>query len=99
MMRPMAWKFSERLHVKRCDLLDYAAMTTRRGRCPDCAEGVWEGNGRCRQCNGTGVNTQFDSEQAQCPYCKGTGVCGTCRGTGRAGGGEDDPNLIQTLFS
>lgn len=51
-------------------------------RCPDCAGGVLIGNGKCSQCNGTGINTQLDAEQPKCPWCKGTGVCATCEGTG-----------------
>jgi len=72
-------------------------MNMRRGRCPDCAEGFLEGNGRCGHCNGTGINTQLDSAQPACPYCKGTGVCATCGGSGLAGRGPDDPGGIQTL--
>lgn len=75
-------------------------MVYKRGRCPECAEGIFEGNGRCSHCDGTGINTQLDSAQSQCPYCKGTGVCAACGGTGAAGrGGPDDPNSIQKLFS
>jgi len=68
-----------------------------RGRCPDCAGGFLEGNGRCGQCNGTGTNTQLDSAQPQCPYCKGTGVCQTCGGSGLRQFGADYPT-IQELF-
>ncbi|HJZ99387.1 MAG TPA: hypothetical protein VKE70_22905 [Candidatus Solibacter sp.] len=53
-----------------------------RGRCQDCAGGFLTGDGKCGQCNGTGVNTQLDSAQPKCPYCKGTGVCATCGGSG-----------------
>src|ERR1700686_3144010 len=35
----------------------------RRRRCPDCAGGFFEGDGKCAQCNGTGVNTQLASDQ------------------------------------
>jgi len=68
-----------------------------RGRCPDCAGGVFQGDGKCGKCNGTGVNTQLDSDQPKCPYCAGKGVCATCGGTGNwadEGGGP----TIQTLF-
>ena len=69
-------------------------MNMRRGRCPDCNEGLLQGDGKCGQCNGTGVNTQLDSDQPQCPYCRGTGVCATCGGSGLP-----DGNPIQSLFS
>ena len=59
-------------------------------RCPDCAEGIFEGNGRCGKCNGTGINTQINSAQPKCPYCHGTGVCATCGGTGRGPLNSDD---------
>lgn len=68
----------------------------RRGRCPECADGVLVGNGRCGHCDGTGINTQIDSAQPRCPYCTGTGVCSACEGTGLAG--SDGSNDIQTLF-
>jgi hypothetical protein len=55
-------------------------------RCPDCAGGFFVGNGKCKQCEGTGVNTQLDSERPKCPYCKGTGVCATCEGAGTVEG-------------
>jgi hypothetical protein len=75
-------------------------MSMQRGRCPDCAEGFFTGNGKCAQCNGTGINTQLDSAQRECPYYNGSGVCATCGGTGLAGrGGPDDPDRIQTLFN
>jgi hypothetical protein len=70
----------------------------RRGPCPECAQGFFEGNGRCRHCDGTGINAQIDSAQAKCPFCHGTGVCSACGGTGRTGS-DDDPNKIQTLFN
>lgn len=45
------------------------------GRCPDRADGAFGENGKCRQCDGTGLNTQLDSAQARCPYGNGTGIC------------------------
>jgi len=57
-------------------------VSYRRGRCPDCAGGLLNRDGKCGKCDGTGVNTQLDSEQPKCPYCKGTGVCATCGGEG-----------------
>ncbi len=67
-----------------------------RARCPDCNSGFLQGDGKCSQCNGTGVNTQLDSGQPKCPYCKGTGVCASCGGTGILDGGGGSG--IQTLF-
>jgi hypothetical protein len=67
-------------------------IPSRRSRCTDCAEGFFEGNGRCSKCNGTGVNTQLDSDQPKCPFCKGTGVCATCNGTGYYPSSFDDPD-------
>ena len=72
-------------------------MTGRRGRCPGCAGGFFEGDGKCGKCNGTGINTQLDSAQPQCPFCAGTGVCASCGGSGLNGGGYDGSE-IQTLF-
>ena len=63
------------------------ARLTERHRCPDCAEGIFEGNGKCGRCDGTGINTLINSSQPKCPYCRGTGVCVTCNGAGYAGGG------------
>jgi hypothetical protein len=59
-----------------------------RGRCPDCAGGFLEGDGRCSQCDGR-TNTQFDSEQPKCPYRKGTGLCQSCGGSGLRQLGSD----------
>jgi hypothetical protein len=72
-------------------------MSGRRSRCPDCAEGIFEGNGKCGKCNGTGVNTQLDSAQPKCPYCHGTGVCATCGGKGYLDpwGDRDDGGIIK----
>ena len=60
-----------------------------RSRCPDCAGGVFEETGKCGKCDGTGINTQLNSAQPKCPYCRGTGVCATCNGKGYANGGFD----------
>ena len=72
------------------------SMNMRRGRCPDCDSGFLEGDGKCAQCHGTGINTQLDSAQPKCPYCAGTGVCRSCGGTGLY---TDDPDTSQSLFS
>ena len=66
-------------------------------RCPDCAGGLFHGNGKCGKCDGTGINTQLDSDQPKCPYCKGTGVCSTCGGDGSLGSWGDH-DQIQKLF-
>jgi hypothetical protein len=65
-----------------------------RGRCPDCDGGWFEGNGKCAQCHGTGINTQLDSDQPKCPFCDGTGLCRSCGGTGIPGGDPDKPLSI-----
>ncbi|HYW42246.1 MAG TPA: hypothetical protein VE959_05280 [Bryobacteraceae bacterium] len=67
-----------------------------RGRCPDCAGGFAQGDGNCGKCNGTGINTQLDSDVPKCPYCRGTGVCQSCGGSGLYGG--DPPSGFQKLF-
>jgi DnaJ-class molecular chaperone len=61
-----------------------------RGWCHDCDGGWLRANGKCAQCHGTGVNTQLDSAQEKCPFCKGTGVCPTCGGSGIPGGDPAD---------
>jgi len=69
----------------------------RDGRCPDCAGGVFSANGKCGQCDGTGINIKLNSDEPKCPSCGGTGVCATCGGTGTRDWGEEGPT-IQTLF-
>ena len=49
-----------------------------RNFCVDC-----EGNGKCSECSGTGVNTHLNELEPNCRKCKGTGLCPECRGTGR----------------
>ncbi len=67
--------------------------------CPDCMEGLLGGStGRCAHCDGTGTNTQLDSDNPKCPFCDGTGVCATCHGTCRPPGYGGDSGEIQTLF-
>jgi hypothetical protein len=58
---------------------------------------LFHGNGKCGKCDGTGINTQLDSDQPKCPYCKGTGVCSTCGGDGSLGSWGDH-DQIQKLF-
>jgi len=62
-----------------------------RGRCTGCAGGWLTGNGKCAQCDGTGVNPQLDSAQPKCPNCGGSGVCPSCGGSGIPGGDPADP--------
>jgi hypothetical protein len=66
-------------------------------RCPDCAEGVFTGNGRCGRCNGTGINVNLASDMPNCPACNGTGVCHTCGGAGVYPPPHEE-NVIQKLF-
>ena len=40
------------------------------------------GNGRCAQCDGSGINVHLNEDQPKCRNCSGTGVCPTCNGTG-----------------
>jgi hypothetical protein len=69
-----------------------------RGRCPDCAGGFFAGDGKCGQCNGTGINTQLDSDQPKCPFCRGSGVCQACGGSGLQQQFGGDSSTIQKLF-
>ena len=66
-----------------------------RARCPDCADGLFEGNGKCARCDGTGVNPHLNSAEPKCPHCRGTGACPTCNGTGYTDG--DDTGGLITL--
>jgi hypothetical protein len=68
-----------------------------RQRCTDCVGGIFDGPGKCSKCDGTGVNTQLNSAEPKCPYCHGTGVCGTCNGSGFVGGADDQGGDIITL--
>lgn len=43
-----------------------------------------EGNGRCRNCLGTGeVLNSWTNTYDICPSCAGTGVCPQCHGAGK----------------
>jgi hypothetical protein len=44
--------------------------------CVDCL-----GDGKCSECNGTGVNTHVNEDELKCRKCTGTGVCLTCDGS------------------
>ena len=48
-----------------------------RNVCQICA-----GDGKCRQCFGTGTNTHLNEDEPKCSNCSGTGVCPECQGTG-----------------
>lgn len=50
-----------------------------RKKCLDCG-----GDGKCRECFGSGVNVHLDEDEPKCRTCRGTGVCPTCKGTGRS---------------
>ncbi|MGA9643038.1 MAG: hypothetical protein WBQ72_16695 [Terriglobales bacterium] len=52
-------------------------MIGSRNRCTACF-----GDGKCAQCDGSGINVHLNEEQAKCRSCSGTGVCPTCNGTG-----------------
>ena len=70
-------------------------------KCPDCnsikltietpfsSHFDGEGDGKCDECNGTGLGGLLDqfsanlvNEKSQCLKCSGTGQCQTCGGTG-----------------
>ena len=46
---------------------------------------VCGGDGKCKECFGSGVNTHLNSDQPRCPNCGGTGTCPQCGGTGQRG--------------
>ena len=70
-----------------------------RGRCPDCDSGILAGDGRCKHCHGSGTNLNLASDVPQCLFCKGTGICQTCEGTGTFSAFDDiEPKDIQKLF-
>jgi len=45
---------------------------------------VCHGDGKCAECNGTGINKHFNQDQPKCQNCGGSGVCQECGGTGSA---------------
>ena len=51
---------------------------TQRNVCVDC-----RGDGKCPECDGTGVNTHLNEAEPKCSRCSGTGKCLACGGTGR----------------
>ncbi len=67
-------------------------------RCPDCDQGLVEGNGKCSKCLGSGRNPSLNSEEDLCRYCGGTGTCATCGGSGRKEMLPDPPPVVQRLF-
>jgi hypothetical protein len=50
-----------------------------RNACVECG-----GNGKCRECAGTGTNVHLNDAEPKCRNCSGTGTCAKCNGTGRA---------------
>jgi hypothetical protein len=54
-------------------------MIVARNVCSSCL-----GDGKCAQCDGTGVNAHINEEEPKCRNCSGTGVCPVCNGTGGA---------------
>jgi hypothetical protein len=57
------------------------------------------GDGRCSHCHGSGTNLNLASEAPKCAFCKGTGVCQTCDGSGFYADSDDgDRGKVQTLF-
>ena len=44
-------------------------------RCPECKD-----NGKCAECNGTGINVHINETEPKCRNCSGTGVCPMCEG-------------------
>jgi len=51
---------------------------TPRDACVDC-----RGDGKCSECNGTGINVHLNHDEAKCRHCSGTGICPKCGGSGR----------------
>jgi DnaJ-class molecular chaperone len=54
----------------------------KRGKCLDCDGGLFEGDGKCGMCHGSGKNVHLNSDQVDCEKCRGSGICQTCGGTG-----------------
>ena len=74
-------------------------MYESRGRCPDCDSGILSGDGRCKHCHGSGTNCNLASDEPQCLFCKGTGICQTCDGKGTFSPFDDiEQGGIQRLF-
>lgn len=80
-------------------------------QCPDCdgpdlGSLFNKGDGRCRECHGTGVdevssifNSLVDAEKDRCRVCSGTGQCQTCGGTGYEYYDDYDTSTSQTIHS
>jgi len=47
-------------------------------RCPQCKD-----DGKCVECDGTGVNIHLNEDERKCKTCEGTGACSACNGAGR----------------
>jgi hypothetical protein len=59
--------------------------------CPDCDAKIrirlhffGPGNGRCRECSGSGKDPHLNFGERSCRNCGGTGTCPTCEGSGLA---------------
>jgi hypothetical protein len=72
-------------------------MYGRLQRCPDCDDGIFQGDGRCSRCHGSGTNLNLASDVPKCPACEGSGICATCGGTGILEPPQAD-DTIQKLF-
>lgn len=55
-------------------------------RCEDCSGQHWsvngQGDGKCGDCAGTGIDGGLLSIDSPCRECDGSGVCQTCDGEG-----------------
>ena len=90
---------TNRWTAKKPAVKENQSMYGKRGRCPDCDSGLLTGDGRCSHCHGSGTNLNLASDVPQCLFCKGTGVCQTCRGDGTTQIGEEfGESGIQKLF-
>jgi hypothetical protein len=65
------------------------ALTRRRYSCLSC-----QGDGKCSECIGSGVNTHFNEDEPKCRSCGGTGMCPECGGSGSR---YQSPAAIQDL--
>ncbi len=61
----------------------------------DCDGGMFEGDGKCDMCHGTGKNVHLNSDKVDCEKCGGSGICPACGGTGL----NNSPSDFIDLFS
>ncbi len=64
-------------------------LTAKRNSCVYCL-----GDGKCSECNGTGVNMHLNDDEPKCRSCGGTGICPNCGGSGSS---YCSPAVIQDL--